>query len=236
LEILQSCKGNPSIVIVGDFNCHNANWLDSKDINGNPKTNLAVNSCFTFVTENALGNLVFANTYLRNSGQFKSLRDLVITDIPKVCHIEYETPIGKSPHVTIVFNVKLSTKKDKPYFRTKWLYHKADWEKVNHSITTPLTNISSYTIKQDVNETWSYIKSSIHNAMNEHIPKRIIKRSPRDKPWFTDDCAIACDQKSKAYKKYRASGTDTDKQVYQKSIDTTQAIYKRAQEQYKIKI
>jgi hypothetical protein len=181
LEILQSRKGNPSIVIVGDFNCHNADWLDSKDIKGNPKTNPAGNSCYTFVTENALENLVFANTYLRNSGQAKSVLDLVITDIPKVCHIEYETPIGKSPHVTIVCNVKLSTKKDKPYLRTKWLYHKADWEKVNHSITTSLTNISSYTIKQDVNETWSYIKSSIHNAMNEHIPKRVIKRkkSPR---------------------------------------------------------
>jgi hypothetical protein len=132
--------------------------------------------------------------------------------------------------------VKLSTKKDKTYLRTKWLYHKADWEKVNHSITTSLTNISSYTINQDVNETWSYIQSSIHNAINEHIPKRVIKRSPHDKPWFTDDCAIACDQKTEAYKKYRASGTDTDKQFYRKSIDTAQAIYKRAQEQYKIKI
>jgi hypothetical protein len=140
---------------------------------------------YTFVTENALENLVFANTFLRNSGQAKSVLDLVITDIPKVCNIEYETPIGKSQHVTIVCNVKLSTKKDKPYLRTKWLYHKADWEKVNHSISTSLTNISSYTIKQDVNETWSCIKSSIHNAMNEHIPKRVIKRSPHDKPWFT---------------------------------------------------
>jgi hypothetical protein len=72
--------------------------------------------------------------------------------------------------------------------------------------------------------------------MNEHIPERVIKRSTHDKPWFTDDCAIACDKKNKAYKKYRASGTDTDKQFYKKSIDTAQAIYKRAQEQYKIKI
>jgi hypothetical protein len=116
--------------------------------------------------------------FLRNSGQAKSVLDLVITDIPKVCHIEYETPIGKSPHATIVCNVKLSTKKGKPYLRTKWLYHKADWEKVNHSITTSLTNISSYTIKQDVNETWSYIKSQSIMQSTNTFPNVLSKEVP----------------------------------------------------------
>jgi hypothetical protein len=52
--------------------------------------------------------------------------------------------------------------------------------------------------------------------MNKHIPKRIIKRSPHDKPWLTDDCAIACEQKTKAYKKFRTSGSVTDKEIYMK--------------------
>jgi hypothetical protein len=60
--------------------------------------------------------------------------------------------------------------------------------------------------------------------MNKDIPKRVIKRSPHDKPWFTDDCAIACEQKTKAYKNFRTSGSVTDKEIYMKSIDTAQTI------------
>jgi hypothetical protein len=82
LEILQSRRGNASIIIVGDLNCHNADWLDSEDMNGFPNSNPAGITCHTFVTENALENLVYTNTYLRNIGHAKSVLDLVITDIP----------------------------------------------------------------------------------------------------------------------------------------------------------
>jgi hypothetical protein len=111
LEILQSRRGIPSIIIVGDLNCHNSDWLDSKDMNGCPQSNPAGITCHTFVTENALENLVYANTYLRNIGHSKSVQDLVITDIPNMCQIGYEAPIGKSPHITIACSVKFSTKK-----------------------------------------------------------------------------------------------------------------------------
>jgi hypothetical protein len=151
-------------------------------MNGFPKLNPAGITCHTFVNENALETLVYTNTYLRNNGYAKSVLDLVITDIPNLCQISYEAPIGKSPPITIACSVQLSTKKDKSFSRTKWLYHKANWELVNDSITTSVSNLKNITIRQDVDETWFFIKQSVHNAMNKQIPKRVIKRSPHDKP------------------------------------------------------
>ena len=84
IELIQTNKIKSKVFVFSNFNCHHDLWLGSMDVHGNPKTNDTGNACYSMCQLLSLNNLVKENTFVRNSGQAKSVLDLVLMDSPNL--------------------------------------------------------------------------------------------------------------------------------------------------------
>ncbi len=232
IEHLQSSKGNPKIVVMGDFNCHHANWLGSMDVHGNPKTNDAGNACYNLCQMLGMVNLIKENTFIRNSGQAVSVLDLLLTDSPNLIkNISFENPVGSSSHTRVAINLIFDPSCHVMYKKTSWLYHKGNWEDLRNKLGN-----SDWNFNEDVNLAWDKCKANIKLAMDQHIPKRVIKRRINDKAWFTDKCALVLRKKVKAWKSFKDIPSAANKEAYRLALKSASDTYARAQKLYAEKI
>jgi len=232
IELIQTNKRKSKVFVLGDFNCHHDLWLGSMDVHGNPKTNDAGNACYSMCQLLGLTNLVKENTFVRNSGQAKSVLDLVLTDSPNLIkNMIIENPIGSSPHARISLKINLVPACHVIFKKTNWLYHKANWNAMRDQLRN-----SDWTLNDDINLTWEKYKTNIKSSMEKHIPKRVIKRNTNDKPWFTDVCALAHQRKVKAWQVLKSFPTDLNKNSYSKACKDAADTYKQAQKRYSEKI
>ena len=228
VEILQSRRDKPIVLLTGDFNCHHSTWLASKDCHGNPKNNDAGSACFEFCQILGLKNMVKGNTFLRNSGFAMSVLDLVLTDNPNLINdVQINDNIASSSHACIAFKLRVQPKLQKYYSKISWKYHLTNWP----SLCADLDK-ADWSIDENVDDTWSKFKANIKRAMDYHIPKIQIKRSFHDQPWFTDKCAISCQRKQQLWKKWKISGDPKDKLLYDQQQETCARDYKEAQSSY----
>ena len=228
VETFQSIVKKSRVLLVGDFNCHHSTWLGSKDIHGHPKTNDAGNACFSFCQTSGLKNLVSGNTFLRNVGNAMSSLDLVLTDTPDfVKKVSLDSAIGSSPHSRIAVLLNLSPKVQKSYSKISWQYHRANWEEMKECLRS-----SDWDTKNGVNNRWEKLKNNIKLAMKSFIPAKMIIRKANDQPWFTDNCAVACTKKEKAWKVFKRNPTEENKTAYNQVIKDTKLIYSQAQLHY----
>ena len=135
IEQIQTNKGKSKVFVLGDFNCHHDLWLDSMDVYGNPKTNDAGNACYSMCQLLGLTNLVKENTFVHNSGQAKSVLDLVLTDSPNLIKsMIIENPIGSSPHARISQKINRVPARHVVYKKISWLYDKAKWNAMHYQL------------------------------------------------------------------------------------------------------
>ena len=95
--------------------------------------------------------------------------------------IEYLSPLGKSDHLVISFNLICYIQQIK---RVKEIYchekgnytnireelEQINWNSATHTFTEELDNMET-----DINAQWNFIKGKIKESIEKHIPKRKIK-------------------------------------------------------------
>lgn len=183
-------------IILGDFNGHNILW-GSKDLNDKGR------KVEDFITRH---NLCLYNdksaTYLHPAtGSYTSI-DLSLC-YPTL-YLDYDWKVLDdlcgSDHFPIILN-NIGSSIDEPI--PKWKLNKADWPKFQTLCATELQD-DKFNESDDPIELYT---STLHMIAEETIPKTSKNSKRPKKPWYTDDCKDAINQRRAALRKFNARPT-----------------------------
>jgi hypothetical protein len=140
--------------------------------------------------------------------QSPSLLDLILSsDDNRITDIRYISPIGKSDHIVLLFNIECYT--DLQGLSEKCVFHKGDYT----SISECLENVSwdaELSRCSSVNDKWSYFLKETNQVMEKYPRSGVRPNGKRRKPiWlhnsvyvrYMNDATAACREAKKSFEK-----------------------------------
>ena len=159
-------------MLIGDFNLPGIPRGSDVDRVTEPIKTSFTNS----FPENGLEQCITESTH--RAGNILDL--LLSTSINSIINLKVnDTPLCKSDHFSITFEVELKVKRRKPIKRKCFNFKKASiyWYSLLDS--------------RDPNESWKIFTSVVHHHLNENIPTITIK-GEFNPPWFDSECHSKC--------------------------------------------
>ena len=177
------------IIIAGDFNVHNREWLCSTKttIAGEAMEECASHHLTQLVTNPTRGD----NTL-----------DLILSDFPanRPATI-YPTPppLGRSDYAVVITEFCVQPWQEVPTTRCVWDYKAADWNRMRACLRqTNWTDIITANPKHSCQN----LTTTILGCMQELIPNRSITTRPCDPKWWTPECTNAVKAKDSAWERW----------------------------------
>ena len=204
----QSCS---HIIVAGDFNAHNREWL------GSPRTSAAGEAAEDMCCVHGLRQHVTSATRGEN------ILDLVMSDVPGAVSTTTQPPLGRSDHAVVIADFQLTASVDQPTTRTVWRYQRADWPRLSAFLrTTDWDTI----IGDDPNISCELLTMRITEGMQRFLPSKVFKTRPQDPIWWTPECSAAVDRKRNAWRKFRDDPRNGALQCTYKlaSLDSTRCL------------
>lgn len=180
----RSCS---SIIVAGDFNVHNTDWLGSTRTT--PAGETAEDMCYI----HGLQQHVTAPTRGNN------ILDLVMSDLPGGATAMLHPPLGQSDHAVITVDFQLTPPRDPPTTRTVWRYQHADWPRLRAFLKYADWN-SILSSDKDLDTSCDLLTETIHEGMTRFIPSKTLKTRPSDPAWWTPECSAAIARKRAAWR------------------------------------
>jgi hypothetical protein len=185
------------IIILGDFNVHNKEWL------GSTRTDPQGRAAETFAVSNSLTNLIKEPTYFpRIATNNPSPLDLFLTSHPEPYQAAVAAPLGNSDHDLITVSCPIETTSEEilpP--RTFCHYNNADWDGIREFYSSFPWNDVCFSL-QNPSEISNGITEVIQVGIETFIPHTKKGAQRRNhKPWFSKACNKARCEKLKAHKK-----------------------------------
>ena len=197
------------IIVAGDFNVHNSNWLPfshSTDLSG-----LYVE---LFSVSNSLSQLISEPTFIpRRVDHRPSLLDLFLVSDPGKYNVNCNAPLGNSDHVLIstTFSDSCSNVGVSSFDKLVWYYNRARWDDMN----LYFSNFNwSLCLLDDVNLSANIITKIILSAMHRFIPNSIKKCRSHCNSWFTSASRDAIRSKNIAFKNFRRNSSQSNKTAF----------------------
>ena len=197
-ELMKHFTRNTSnqVLLLGDFNYPLIDWESSVALTGikgkEHKFIEVLRDCFLFQKCTEPTRLRFNNK--------PSLLDLVlVNNIDSVEDIQYESPLGKSDHRVLQFELNCIVKKVK-YTKLKYYYNKANYEAINNSLLG--IDWSIILGSDDVDEQWNAFKNCIDKEIATHVPTKLIKSDSVKRIPLDDQQRKLIKEKHKLYEKY----------------------------------
>ena len=196
------------VCIMGDFNFPNINWESLKYSSADEDFVEAVYDAY-------LIQMVTRPTR-RREGQRPTCDDLIFTnDEEFISDIDYNSPLGKSDHDTLIFQLYINKEPVSVNSQPKFILSKGNYTLLKKS----LAEVDwSFVHKEEttVEECWEYIKNAIITAMNNNIPKVDVTTKPNKiKPvWLNNRVLKKIKKKYHAYKRYLQTQDGVDYQSY----------------------
>ncbi|KAL3872636.1 hypothetical protein ACJMK2_035851 [Sinanodonta woodiana] len=137
-----------------------------------------------------------------------NILDHLFTTNPALVH-NIEIHPGMSDHGVIITDINIKAKKSKKKPRKIHLFKKADWDNFKSDVEQELTKFLEDQEKVETSTTedlWLFIKETIMNAVNKHIPQKIIG-GKQHLPWINTHIKRLIRQRQRrynAYKKYKS--------------------------------
>ena len=195
-------QSTEEVILLGDFNVPDINWS-------------TLSGCSDFSSN--LCDLIFQHNYVQQVAHptqiHGNILDLIITsseDMVSDINLTQEfNQAIKSDHYLINFKLHLTssaptTSKDPVYI---FDFHKGDYDGLNDFLTN--TDFSTCYQSNNVEFIWSFIKSTLSNAMREFIP--LIKQNAAYHPkYFTPSIRHQVNCTRTLKKKYNKSPTNTN--------------------------
>ena len=190
----QVCPQHNNILLAGNFNVHNEDWLNSTKITcaGEYLEEIcAAHGLTQHVDQPTRG----ANTL-----------DLVISNFGDQVAIQVAAPIGKSDHRTVLANFRQISPRTEPHSPcTVWRYNQADWHRFRHFLHT--TNWSEI-VSGDSEAFCPALTARILEGMYKFVPCKKLVFRPSDPVWWTPECTNAMSAKQKAWLQTRKDPTN----------------------------
>ncbi|RUS84500.1 hypothetical protein EGW08_007739 [Elysia chlorotica] len=196
------------ILICGDFNLPEIKWKDEGECVGREGTSFmeGFRDCF-------LHQHVQEPTHYR-ADQQANILDLIFTnEEDMIDEISRETPLGKSHHSTLVFQMNTYVKKVRQ--KPRYVYARADWNKIRNDLKeiTWQTALDGLTCE----EAWDVIKKKIHHSMDTNIPKCTPGNKPKKPVWMNEKALAKVKKKHATFKRYMETREGKDYAEYAKA-------------------
>lgn len=221
-----------SILIVGDFNFPDVDWVN---LTVKPDSNQKeLHKCFL----NLL--LLFQlHQMVRNPTHCKgNTLDLVLTNT--ITHIEKLNVIepGLSDHFLVEWEMK-SVQQPSSICKSFYnLYHKADISAIEEKLDNTLLKIVE-AINQNVsiNEVWNIFQNDLQQAVQKFVPKCEIRRTKKNEPmWFDRTAREAVKLQRKLYNRSKQSGSSEDLARYKSLRRTNKRLFRRLEHEHYIRV
>lgn len=195
---------NDLLMVVGDFNLPDIDWLRNGDDCNYIATEVHGQSANLLVDNMARINMCQMNNLANIYGNVLDL--FYCSDIDCVLLTEADIPISiiDNAHRPFIVSIELiecvpTTTSDGEHL---FNYQRANFDSMNESFNKiDLSELSSLNTNNATELLYSHISSSFHRF----IPKSI-HRSNNSPPWFTKDLINLKNRKNKAYKRFKSTG------------------------------
>ena len=186
---------NDYLILAGDFNVHNSEWL------GSSKTTRAGESLEDLCDSHGLTQHVQAPTRGNNP------LDLIISNCPRHVAVQTCCPLGKSDHDVVLADFPDITPTHQPKSsRTVWRYNLADWGRLRHFLCNYRW---SDVISTSVDESCEKFTGVLKDGMARFIPSQQLRTRPSDPTWWTPECCKAVRSKERLWKAWKRNLTDS---------------------------
>ena len=209
-----------SVVLLGDFNVHHEEWLNSRTTDAAGRRTLEM--C------NALGLTQLVKEPTRED----QILDLVMTDLDAICTTYAR--LGTSDHHPVFVKLNVPLYRDKPYKRKVWQYEKADYWGMRGFLAS--ADWSRAFKSEDPEDACTNITNIITDAMEIYIPGKLVSKKTGDKIWFDDHCKRAATKKRRLFRVLKKKNTEENKNNFTKARKEYNHVEKVAKRRYNNKL
>ncbi len=207
LEIYEYSNRNKYFLnlFIGDFNGKHSNWF-TKDV-----TNAEGRILQSFIDNVNCTQLINFPTRFR--GASMSCLDLLICNRDRlISNIHNSSPIGKSDHSPIIFELKSNYPKNITITRNIWNFKKGDFENLNNH----LFNLDWDRILDtlDVNVATNRWYDVFIRVADLYVPHKTISIKRNDLPYMNSYLKKLIRTKDHYFRKYSNSGLESDHDIY----------------------
>ena len=167
--------------------------------------------------------------------QEPSLLDLIFTNEESmVDNLEFNAPLGKSDHVSILWTFYSYTDvKTGEYLSEKRSWYKADFKAINEQFAS--VEWEGKFQNMDVEQSWNEFKQKYEECVDKYVPYQTVKAS-RKQPWFRKKVKEAVRKKQLLFKKSKRTNQYVDKLAYVRQRNETGEIIRNAKRNYEAQI
>ena len=193
-------------VLIGDFNFPDIDW----------STGSAGGKGREFYDATAE---VFLQQYVQEATHRSgNILDLVLCDQEEmISEVKGEGRLGKSDHDIISFTLRVRSNKLASQ-RMTMNFRKANFEEMRKRMRE--MDWRNILREKDVNEMWISIRGCIERLMTELIPMKRVK-TKNNPQWFDRDVKRSIEKKKDAWKRWKQSGGEREKEEYRKRVNET---------------
>ena len=218
------------LLICGDFNCPSINWKDDIAPTNEETLGYKLKEC---IRDCYLTQHIKDHTHRRGSQQPTTI-DLVLTNEEDMIDtVNFEAPLGKSHHATLVFKLKAyMSKPNKP--QKKVMYNKGDYEKLRRCM-------EGYEWSKDLadlkcEDMWKMFCNRLTSHMKDSIP---VKTLSNDKPrpsWMTQEALTKIKKKTSTYRRYLATLSNEDYTSYTRARNQAKWASRKAKKMFELRL
>ena len=217
-EWLKGMRGTN--VLVGDFNYPDVDW-DSESSGARARDFLAA------IVERGMEQHVEEATHLNGN-----ILDLILTDGEgMISGVQMMGRLGKSDHEAIMFHMSIDAEKttvQRPYLD----YRRADYDQMRKALASEKWDDLG---EMDVNGMWGRIKSKMQSLMREYAPTKRPKKR-KNPPWMNRDLRKKIEEKRRAWKRWKETGRETDREEYRRKEKETKNMIRNRKNGWEKKI
>ncbi len=219
------------VLIGGDFNHPELDWYNGKTTkNPEHKSSLFLEA----VRDSFLFQHVKDPTHYR-CDQTPSTIDLLFTNEDNMLsNLHHNTPIGKSHHVSLVFDLNCYTLHDE-LTREHYQYYKGDYDEIRARFDS--SELVNKMQNKSAEECWNLIDHQLRELQRLFIPKIRIGKNKRIRPlWMNANAMAKVKKKWHAFKRYRETREWQDQQQYVRARNQTKWAVRQAKKAYETSI
>jgi len=223
--------GHDRVLIMGDFNYREIDYTNYEV--AADETSEAY-KFFSKTLDLYLVQNVTQATRIRNGTQ-ESLLDYIFTNEEMlVDDLQYQTPLGKSDHVCLVWNYIVSVEEQETQQR-KFNYWKGDYNKINADLGSH--DWEKIIGNDTVNDAWNKFKRILQETVDRNIPLLGIRKEKKSRnPWLTKATKRYISKRNKAWRKFNDLKTESNYSIYKKLRNEANKRVKIDQSVYRKKI
>jgi Reverse transcriptase (RNA-dependent DNA polymerase)/Endonuclease-reverse transcriptase len=211
LENIFRSEKHPHVILTGDFNFPNIDWVKGLGI-CSAHQNSQENNFINILNEYGLEQLVEFPTRFSDKTKKGNILDLMFTNNTSIVQ-NASVEAGISDHELVVASVHLKGKEKANYTHWSYCYNKTDFVAFNKDLEEMYEHFVDQFSTSDVDKNWNHFTKIMEELTLKHVPKKETKVQVQN-PWMNVKLRREIRKKERLFKNYKRARSDTSLLTY----------------------